>query len=151
MVALTGFGDTFKNDLLKLIFNATTITGIAQDDAAPIGNLYVALHTADPTEAGDQTSNEVVPGSDYTGYARVAVVRTAGGWTVTANAVENTAVVTFPECTGNSCTVTHFSIGTLTSGAGKILAGGVLAAPLAVSNGIVPEFDAGELTCTVTP
>ena len=51
-------------------------------------------------------------------YARVAVARTTGGWTVTANAVENAAEVAFPAATGGSGTATHFGIGTDSTGAG---------------------------------
>lgn len=62
-------GNTFENDWLLLIFNATAIANIADNAAsAPLTNLYVSLHTADPGEAGDQTTNEAA----YTSYARVA-------------------------------------------------------------------------------
>lgn len=135
-------GNTFENDFLKLIFQATAIANIADNAAtSPLTNLYVALHTADPGEAGDQTTNEV----SYTGYGRVAVARTSGGWTVTANAVENAAAITFGQCTAGSSTATHFSVGTLTSGAGKILYSGALTGSLAISSGITPEFAAGDL------
>jgi hypothetical protein len=81
MAAISGKGSTFEQDILKLIFNATAIANIADNAAtSPLTNLFVALHTADPLEAGDQTSSEAT----YTGYARVAVLRTSGGWTVSA-------------------------------------------------------------------
>ena len=77
-------GDTFENDLLKLIFNATAIANIADNAAsAPLTNLYISLHTSDPGEAGGQTTNEIA----YTSYARVAVARTSGGFVVTNNSV----------------------------------------------------------------
>ncbi len=89
-------GNTFENDLIALIFNATAIADIAENDTtAPLTVLEVALHTADPGEAGSQTTSEAT----YTGYARVAVNRNAGGWTVAANAVSNTAAITFGACT----------------------------------------------------
>lgn len=76
--------NTFENDLLKLIFNATPIAGLADNAASsPVTNLYMALHTADPGEAGNQTTSEI----SYTGYTRLAVLRTGAGWTVTANSV----------------------------------------------------------------
>lgn len=138
-------GNTFENDLLKLIFNATAIANIADDAAsAPLTNLYVSLHTADPGEAGSQTTNEAA----YTSYARVAVARTSGGWTVTNNSVVNAAAVTFPAATGGSETETYFGVGTASSGAGKLLYSGALTASLAVSNGITPQFGAGDLECT---
>ena len=135
-------GNTFENDLMKLIFQATAIANLADNAAtSPLTNLYISLHTADPGEAGDQTTNEAT----YTGYARVAVARTSGGWTVTDNAAENAAAVNFAQCTAGSNTITHFAVGTLASGAGKILYSGALSASLAVSAGITPSFAAGAL------
>lgn len=138
-------GNTFENDLLKLIFNATPIANIGDNAAsAPLTNLYVALHTADPGEGGDQTTSEAT----YTSYARVAVARSGSGWTVSGNAVENAAAIAFPAATGGTNTITHFSVGTASSGAGKILYKGALSASLAVSAGITPQFAAGALDVT---
>lgn len=133
-------GNTFENDLLKLIFNATNISLIADDTATtPLTNLYVSLHTSDPGEAGDQTTNEI----SYTGYARVAVARTTGGWTVTNNSVSPVAAITFGAMTaGAGGTVTHFGVGTASSGTGKLLFGsGCTVTPnIAVSNGVTPSL-----------
>jgi hypothetical protein len=72
-------GNTFENDFLLLIFNGTAIADLADNDAtSPLTNLYVSLHTGDVGEAGSQTTSEAT----YTSYARVAVARTSGGWTV---------------------------------------------------------------------
>jgi len=84
--------------------------------AAP-GDLYVSLHTGDPGLTGDQTVNEAA----YTGYGRVAVVRSAAGWTVVGNQVSNTANITFGLCTALSSLVTWFGIGTDSGGAGQLL------------------------------
>ena len=138
-------GATFDNQFLKLIFNATAIANMADNAASsPYTNLYLALHTADPTSAGNQTSSEAT----YTNYTRVAVVRTSGGWTVSTNTVSNAALVQFPQCgiTGN--TVTYVSIGTATSGAGELLYSGALSASLAVANLIQPQFAIGQLVAT---
>lgn len=130
-------GNTFENDFLKLIFNGTAIADLADNDAtSPLTNLYVALHTADPGEAGDQTTSEVT----YTSYARVAVARTSGGWTVTANSVSPVANITFPAGTGGSGTVTHFSVGTLSTGAGKLLYSGTVTPNVVTGNGITPQL-----------
>ncbi len=138
-------GNTYENDLMKLLFQATAIANIADNAAtSPLTNLYVALHTADPGEAGDQTTSE----ANYTGYARVAVARTSGGWTVTGNQASNTAVVTFGACTAGSNVITHFSVGVASSGATKILYSGALTASLSVSAGITPSAAAGALVCT---
>jgi hypothetical protein len=136
-------GNVWENDLQKLIFNATAIANIADNAASsPITNLYVSLHTADPGEAGDQTTSEAT----YTSYARVAVARTSGGWTVTNNSVTNAATISFPAATGGTNTITHFGIGTASSAAGKLLYKGALTSSLAVSSGITPQFAASALT-----
>lgn len=130
-------GDTFENDLLKLIFNASPIANIADNAAtSPLTNLYVALHTADPGEAGNQTTNEVA----YTGYARVAVARSTSGWTVSGNTVNPVAAISFPQCTGGTATATHWSVGTASSGAGKILYKGTINPNIAISNGVIPQL-----------
>ena len=130
-------GNTFENDLLKLIFQATAIANIADNAAAsPLTNLYVALHTADPGEAGDQTTSECT----YTGYARVAVARSGSGWTVTNNSVSPAATITFGACTAGSETATYASVGVATSGASKILYYGAISPTIAISSGVTPSL-----------
>jgi hypothetical protein len=137
-----------ETDILKLLFTNTTwanvgdATGLVGSGTA--GSLYISLHTADPGEAGDQTTSEAT----YTSYARVAVARSAGGWTVSGNSATNAATITFPACTGGSNTVTYFAVGRASSGTGEILVSGALTASLAVSNGITPSFSASQLTVT---
>lgn len=137
--------NTFENDWMKLVFNGTAIAGLADNAASgPLTNLYVGLHTADPGEGGDQTTSEATYGS----YARVAVARNSGGWTVSGNQASNTALTQFPQCTSGTNTVTHTSIGTASSGTGKILYSGALSSSLAVSSGIQPQFQAGTIVAT---
>lgn len=141
-------GNTFENDLLLLIFNNTDAANIGDATglrgSGTAGSLFVSLHTADPGEAGSQTTNE----TSYTSYARVGVARSGSGWTVSGNAVANAALVQFPQCTGGSATITHFAVGTASSSTGKILYKGALSSPLAVSSGIQPQFAAGDLDIT---
>lgn len=130
-------GNTFENDLVKLIFQATAIANIADNAASsPLTNLYVSLHTADPGEAGDQTTSEIT----YTSYARVAVARSGSGWTVTNNSVSPAANIDFPAGTGGSGTATHFAIGTASSGAGKLLYSGTVTPNIVSGNGITPRL-----------
>lgn len=130
-------GNTFENDLLKLIFNATAIANMADNAASsPLTNLYVSLHTADPGEAGDQTTSEIT----YTSYARVAVARTSGGWTVVANSVSPAANIDFPAGTGGSGTATYFGVGTASSGAGKLLYSGAISPSIVSGNGVTPRL-----------
>jgi len=133
------FGNTTETDILGKLFNNTSLSWDANT------NLYLALHTADPGEAGSQTTSEAT----YTSYARVAVGRAASGWTITGASVTNTALVQFPQCTGGSSTCTHVSIGTAATGAGQILVSGALNSSLSVSNLIQPQFAASALTFTL--
>lgn len=131
--------DTFENDLLKLIFNATAIANIADNAAtSPLTNLFVALHTADPTDTGTQSSSEI----SYTGYARVAVARTSGGWTVSGTtSVSPVAAITFGLMTaGTGGTATFWSVGVASSGATKILYSGAISPSIVVANGVTPQL-----------
>ncbi len=133
----TSLGNTTENDLMKLIFTATTIANLAQNaSSSPLTDLAVALHTADPGEAGDQTTSE----SAYTSYARVNVVRTAVGWTVTNNSVSPAANIDFPAGTGGSGTVTHASVGFTGGGATKILFSGTVTPNIVTGNGVTPRL-----------
>ena len=140
--------NTFENDLMLLVFNNTNAANIGDATglrgSSTAGSLYIALHTADPGEAGDQTTSEAA----YTGYARVAVARTSGGFTVSANSVSNAAAVTFGACTASSSTVTYFSVGVASSGASKILWSGSTNS-LAVTAGVTPAFAIGQLSCSI--
>lgn len=137
---MAGTGATFANDLLKLILNATAIANIADNAASsPLGSYYISLHTADPV-AGDQTTSEV----SYTGYARQAVVRTSSGWTVSGRVGTSVANVSFPtDSGGTQGTVTHFGIGTLVSGTGKLLACGTFAPNAVLAAGPGPVLALG--------
>ena len=142
-------GSTFKDDLVGLVFQAVAIANIADNAAsAPLTNLYVSLHTANPV-AGNQTTSE----SAYTGYDRVAVARSAVGFDKTTGTVTNAAAVTFPACTALTSQVTYFAIGTAASGAGKILVCGAITTPaagLAVSVGVTPSFAIGALSAVAS-
>lgn len=129
-------GNTFENDFLKLIFNATAIADLAENDSSsPATTLTVALHTADPGEAGDQSTSEI----SYTGYARVAVNRDGTGWTVTGNSVSPFANIDFGIMTaGAGGTVTHFSVGT--GAANKLLYSGTVTPNIVVANGVIPRL-----------
>jgi hypothetical protein len=141
-----------ENDLWLLLFNNTAWANVGNaggllPSSAP-GSFFIGLHTADPGEAGTQTTSEAT----YTGYARVAVARSSAGWTVSGSAptqVANTSAINFAACTGGSNTITHVSIGRDSSGSGEIIASQALTASLAVSNGIIPSFAIGALTVTI--
>lgn len=131
------FGNTFENDLLKLIFQAVAIANIADNAASsPLTNLHVALHTSDPGEAGVQNTNEIA----YTSYARVAVARSGSGWDVTDNVVSPVANIDFPTGTGGSGTATHASVGVASSGATKIICKGAITPNIVCGSAITPRL-----------
>lgn len=140
--------NAMENGMLLLFFNNTDFANIGDagglQNSAAAGSLYVSLHTGDPGEAGDQTTSEAT----YTGYARKAVARSGAGWTISGNAVSNAAAITFDPCTAGSNTITHFGVGTDSSGTGTLLYKGALTASLAVSAGITPNFPIGDLYIT---
>ena len=114
---------TTANNLLKLYYNATAIANIADNAAtSPITNVQVALHSAWPAETDTQDISEI----SYTGYARVAVARTSGGWTVTNDQVSPVATIGFGACTAGSATAMFFSTGQGSSGATTIWHRGVI-------------------------
>jgi hypothetical protein len=137
---------TTCNNILALVFNATAWANVADNAAAsPFTNLYIALHTADPGVGGSPLTSEAT----YGAYARKAVARTTGGWTVpSGGSLSNAALAQFVECTSGSNTITHVSICTTASGAGVVLYAGALAASRAVSAGIQPQFAISALTVT---
>jgi hypothetical protein len=130
-----------ETDLLKLIFNNTTwanlgdATGVVGSGAA--GSLHVSLHTSDPGETGDQTTGEI----SYTGYSRVAVARSTGGWTVTGNSVSPVSTISFGQMTaGAGGTVTHFGIGRASTSTGELLYSGTVSPNISVANGVTPQL-----------
>jgi hypothetical protein len=135
-----GKATTFDNDWLKLVFNAVAIANIADNAAsAPLTNLYLSLHTADPGVSGSQITNEAT----YTGYARVAVPRTSGGFTVASNAASLAANTNFPNPTGGSEVETFFAVGTASTGAGKILYRGPITPSISIVIGTPPQLTTG--------
>jgi len=142
--------NTAENLTLLLFFNNTTWANFG--DAAGIlksagdGNVYVGLHTSDPGEAGTADTNETA----YTGYARKAVARTTGGWTVTGNSVSPFADIDFGECTASpGAALTHFSISLGTDGTGieDILYYGTLTPNITMATGVIPRI---KTTSTIT-
>lgn len=123
---MASFTNGTENSLLLLIFNATNWANLADNTVtSPLANLFVSLHNADPAEGGSQTTNETA----YTNYARQSVARSGAGFTVSGTdptQVVNAATITFPTCGVTGDTITHWGVGTLVSGAGVLLASGVV-------------------------
>ena len=134
-------GNAFENAYLLLLFNNTNAANIG--DATGLrgstvaGSLHLALHSADPGEAGTQATNELA----YTGYARLAPARSAAGFTVTGNQVVLAANQDFGQRTDGGATVeaTHFGIGTALSGAGVLLYRGIIGSQMGLFTAAVDD------------
>ena len=130
-------GNTYENNILALLFNATAIANVADNAASgPLTNLYVSAHTSDPGEAGNQQTNECAYGS----YARVAVARSGSGWTVSGNSVSPVANIDFPAASSGTETITHGMIGSVISATGVQYYRGTVTPNISVSSGVTPRF-----------
>jgi len=130
--------DTYENDLLKLLFNATAIANVADNAASgPLTQLACALHTADPGDSGTQSTSE----TSYGAYARLNVNRNSGGWTISGNSVTPVANLDFPKCTSGTATITHASIGKTGGGATEIFYSGAVTPNISVATNTIPRLD----------
>ena len=140
---MAGKSDALEAGYLDLLFLniALTLVGNAGGllPSSVAGSLYFSLHTADPTDAGTQSTSEVA----YTSYARTAVARSGAGFSRSANAVSIVSPVTFPAGTGGSGTATFWGIGTDASGTGKLLYSGAISPSIVCGNGVTPQLAAG--------
>jgi len=140
--------DAFETDILELIFENADLAAIGdgtglQGSSTP-GDFYIALFTGDPTDTGS-----IAAEATYTGYARKSIARAGAQWTTASGVTENTAAITFDPCTGGSNTITHFAICKAgTRDITDLIYHGDLTASRNVSDGITPEFAAGDLTVT---
>jgi hypothetical protein len=102
--------------------NVGDATGLRGSTVA--GSLYLNLHTTDPGEAGDQSTNAV----SYTGMAYVPVARSGSGFSRSGSALSLVANADFGQATAGSFPITaqFWSIGKASSGAGQILYKGPL-------------------------
>lgn len=131
------FSDTTETAIMSLIFNATAWANYADNAAtSPQTQVAVGLHTADPGDAGTMSTSEVA----YTSYARAAVNRNSGGWTVTGGSVSPAANIDFAAGTGGSGVVTHASTGKTGGGAAAILLKGSVTPNITTGNGITPRL-----------
>lgn len=129
--------DNFENDVMLLVFNATAWANVADNAAsAPLTVWYLGLHTASPTDSGNQTSSEIT----YTSYARKSVARTSGGFTITGGQAALAANQDFVTGTGGSGTATHFSVGNASTSTGRLQVYGTVTPNIVTGNGITPRL-----------
>lgn len=144
---MSGMSNFLENTLIDFLFRAQSY--------APPATVYVALYTAEPSDAGGGT--EVSGGS----YARVAVTSGLAGWAGTQGAgsttassgtdatTSNNAAITFPAPTANWGVVTSFGLLDGLS-SGNLLFYGALTTPKTVNNGdAAPSFAAGALSIQI--
>lgn len=106
----------------------------------PASTVYLALATADPTDAATGNSfNEVANSGSY---ARTAITFAAAA----SRAVAQTGVVTFPASSGSWGTVTHWAVVTsATYGSGNVLAHGALSSSVGVVSGNTVSVASGQV------
>lgn len=136
----------FEDDILDLLMTNVAAPNVGDasglQPSATAGSFQVSLLTANPAETG---TSQLTSEAAYGAYARVAVARSTAAWTVASGVCDNDAAITFPQATSGTETETNFGLGSASSGAGNQFMVGALAAGLAVSNGITPQFAAGDL------
>ena len=145
----SGKGNTWINNYLKLLFNATAIANIADNAAsAPMTNLHVALSTGTLSASSAQNTTEC----NYGGYVRRTVARTTAGWVAaSAQTTSNVAAITYGSHTsGSNDTATDVSVGKDLTGVGQVFYWGALDSSLLISSGVTPEFAAGALDVNET-
>lgn len=134
-------GDNTENAILNLVFGATLWANYAINaTASPETNIAMALHSADPGDAGTQSSSEIV----YTSYARVNVPRVQPtNWTTSsAGSVSPAAAINFPAGTGGGPGPATFASAGKAAAAtvGTILWSGAVSPSVTVGNGITPQL-----------
>lgn len=130
-----GKSDAYESAILRLYFLAQAIAGIADNAAsAPATLLYVSIYTGDPQEGGSPNTE-----CTYTGYGRVAVARSAAGWTESGGVVNPAAAIEFPPCSANPGNpVTHFGVSKTPTGAPDYF--GTCAPNVTMAVGVVPRL-----------
>lgn len=110
-----------------------------------VATIYLALCTADPTDAGTGASmNEVANSGSYT---RKAISFGAAA----SRRVTQSATVTFDRATGSWGTVTHWAlVDSATYGAGNMLAHGSVTISKTVVSGNTPSVASGQIYVEVT-
>lgn len=132
------FSNSTETDVLEYIFQGTNVPWDGNTD------LWLALYTASPAEAGSAVTNEAT----YGGYARVVLTR-ASDFTVSGNQVSNANLEQFAACTSGSNVITHAAIVDSASGAGNVIVYAALNSSITVSTGVQPQFAANALSFTL--
>jgi hypothetical protein len=147
---MAGFSDYLENKLTDLIMRGQAFSAPA--------NVYIALFTAAPTDAGGGTEVS----TSGTGYTRATLVTSLANWAGTQSAgsvaassgsggvSSNNGVISFPTPSGGAWgVVTHFGVFDAIS-AGNLLFWGPLGAPKTINaTDPAPTIAAAALTLTI--
>ena len=144
--------NAFESKILRHILLNEAIAGLGDVTGLPAsaaaGSLYLRLHKIALGEADAGNTNE----ADYTGYAAVAIPRSAAGFSEANGVATNVADIAFGLCTAAGHDVTGWSLNTAAAGAGTVLYKGSTlgydgnAATIAVAVNGKPVISAGSLT-----
>jgi len=105
-------------------------------------DLYVALHTSDPGETPDGSTE--VDSNTFT-YERQQTT-TGSDWTISNNTFENSVEISYPQADSNWGTITHFSLWDGSSDSDNALAKSALDTSKEVKIGDKPIFRIGNLS-----
>jgi hypothetical protein len=132
------FSDYAEDAVLDLIVGKTALS---------LPTVYIALCTADPTDAGTGASMSEVANANN--YSRKSTV--GGDWNAASGgSIDNANALTFATASGSWGTITHFAlVDSGTWGAGNVLAHGSLTASKTVGDGDAIVFAAGNITATL--
>lgn len=130
----------YANEYLQLFFWGNEIIGIARNDTSPLTEFWFSLHTADPGPAGSsQATNEAT----YAGYARIPVLRSSAGFSISGNTASLAANIGWSSVGAGSGQLTYFGIGSSNVGAGFLFYSGPMSPPQNISPGFQPTLTAG--------
>ena len=131
--------------LLRLYLHGTAVANIAINaTSSPATNLYLSLHTSDPSDAANTNGYQSYVECNYVNYARVTVARSSGGWTIASGATSATlaAIASFPEAGSGTTaqTAQYFGVGLAASGDGTLLFSGPISPNISIITQITPQL-----------
>lgn len=126
------FSDYLEKKILDDLFGKSAYTP---------PTIYIALSTADPTDAG--TGLAEPSGNNYSRKQTAASDWNAATGTA-PTVTDNATALSFPQASGSWGTISHFALFDNSSG-GNMLAHGALTTPKAIGSGDTAQFAIGDL------
>lgn len=134
------FAQAAKSDYLEGALQDHTF-GIASYTAP--ATLYIALSTADPTDAG---SGLAEPSGGA--YARASVTNNGTNWTRSAGQISNANVISYAQATAGWGDISHFAIFDALTGGNMLYYGAITGGAVTINTNDTPEWGVGTLTVT---